>query len=799
MLSTKTLFLALFVFPRALAQTQLVWPIEDQNPPVARSNKYWSWSFLPTTFSNLANEPIEYFADGLPSWVTFDSSTLSFFGTPTSKDAGIYLLQVEAETHDGIVAVSGWTLLSANDPAPTVTKTFAEMLPGAFSLGPSYVDRLDNSLRVPPGSAFTVTLHPWISVSPGATAYYSAREVNTSVLPSWLSFDNTSLVLSGVGPQLAEGARFDIGVFASDHYTYGDVNQTLSFVVAARLFDLVAPFPAINATAGSPFSYTIPLDDITLDGVAVDSHSDLAIDVDLSAAPSFLNLHYDATRLTISGTVPVDLVTESDSLNLTVTVTSSYGDRIDTQIALHMISASTSDEAPIDPSLLDSLSLQEKVALGMAAAAIGGIVVAVLLLVAILYLRRSQSKHDLWMQRASQNDLEMKARGEQRKRKLYKSGEVPDYVIKNEMWSSETGDDFFDPDPQPEIEDESAEQDGQAGPLPLAGSDETNNNTSGLGGTNRFDDPDVITTEDEWLSYVRERTKGPLRPSQNTPKKAQDAAVRDRSIAGPSRVAQRVGGDEIEQEPQPKPKPKPKPKPEHPPNFLARAGAEETNKNTSGLGGTNRFDDPDVITTEDEWLSYVRECTKDSMRPSQNTPKKAQDAAVRDRSVAGPSRVAPGVGGDEIEQAKPKPKPKPEHPPNFLAREPETTSEGSDPLNRSQRPTESQLDASFSKPDADLTMDDANDKVSEQAANSTASHPVKRGSATASGTGASSSGNEHTYTSLSQLVGGFMRQHAEAAFRARSKSTSTSTSSAAGVGVDRSGKEHSPDDNNIAV
>jgi hypothetical protein len=363
LLPSRLLFLLGLVLS-AYAQTQLDWSIQGQRPPVARINQTWSWSLLPNTFSSVPTTNLFYSAQNLPPWAHFDPSTRTFSGYPPSGSEGLTWIPVFANSSDGTSAADGFFLQAVDSPSPRVNETFSQQLPRAFTLGPgydsaSYINELDESIRVPPGWSFSVGFEPWTFTDPDASPiFYTANEAGTARLPDWLTFDNGTVTFDGVAPHEAEGTRHEIIVFGSDYFGFGDVQQSLFIVIASHGFDLAEPLPAINATIRSDVNYTVPLENVKLDNATVTS-SNVTIEVDLSNAPF---LSYDSNSRLISGRLPTTLPNHTD-INIPVHLRSPYGDNLTDTVTLHVIpDIFVSDNLPvlaIKPSRAFELDLKE--------------------------------------------------------------------------------------------------------------------------------------------------------------------------------------------------------------------------------------------------------------------------------------------------------------------------------------------------------------------------------------------------------------------------------------------------------
>ncbi|MBS0167107.1 MAG: putative Ig domain-containing protein [Nitrospira sp.] len=147
----------------------------------------------------------------LPTWLTFDSATRTFSGTPTNSEVGTLDLAVTTTDVGGLNATGAFTLTVRNvNDAPTVTNLIADQ---QATQGTAF------SFLVP-GNAFA-------DVDVGDALTYRATLANGTPLPTWLSFNGTTRTFSGT-PGSGDTGVLTIKVTATD-------TGTLS---AFDLFDL---------------------------------------------------------------------------------------------------------------------------------------------------------------------------------------------------------------------------------------------------------------------------------------------------------------------------------------------------------------------------------------------------------------------------------------------------------------------------------------------------------------------------------------------------------------------------------
>ena len=131
----------------------------------------------------------------LPAWLSFDTTTGQFSGTPTEQAAGVIALQVTGTGMNGASASAALNLTVAPAyQAPTVTESLSAQNAVSGALW---------SYSVPNG-LFNESIA-------GDTLTYSASLSNGQALPTWLSFNATTAQFSGTPPgSSASGVGLEI-------------------------------------------------------------------------------------------------------------------------------------------------------------------------------------------------------------------------------------------------------------------------------------------------------------------------------------------------------------------------------------------------------------------------------------------------------------------------------------------------------------------------------------------------------------------------------------------------------------
>lgn len=327
----------LLVVAAQQSDISLNYGLQEQRPPVARVGHAWSFQLLTDTFTGSADD-ITYDASGLPSWASFDADQLAFTGTPGQDDADSTTVTLTASSGSGSTSSTtsssdDFVLLVSDEDAPTVEHSITQQLPNASSLEPECVLQWDGSLRIPPHEDFTIRfdLDTVVASDDSADIYYTCYAKDNTTLPDWLAFDNTTLSFKGTAPSTGV---FDLTLFASDHYGYGDVQQHFTIRVDQHNFDLQQPLAALNATAGGPVNYTIPIDHLYIDHIQATDQNITVPKLDLSDFPG---LNFTETDRLIFGTLPDSLNASSANVSIPVTLKSSYSQYIPTTIAINIV------------------------------------------------------------------------------------------------------------------------------------------------------------------------------------------------------------------------------------------------------------------------------------------------------------------------------------------------------------------------------------------------------------------------------------------------------------------------------
>ena len=276
----------------------------------ATEDEAFNFTFSEDTFNDVdARDSLIYsatLADGseLPSWLTFDSETRTFSGTPVNEDVGTLNVLVTATDNNGESVSNTFELEVANvNDAPIVESAIANQVATedeAFS--------------------FTFNENTFNNVDTGDNLTYSATLADGSELPSWLTFDADTRTFSGT-PINDNLGTLSVLVTATDN-DGESVSNTFELEVI-NVNDAPTIKSAIaNQTAAEDEEFSFTFDEDTFNDVdAGDSLTYTATDSDNNQLPNWLT--FNGETKTFSG-IPVN--ENVGNLSILVRATDNYGE-----------------------------------------------------------------------------------------------------------------------------------------------------------------------------------------------------------------------------------------------------------------------------------------------------------------------------------------------------------------------------------------------------------------------------------------------------------------------------------------
>ena len=341
--------------PGVSSQVTLVRPLNQQFPPVGRVDQDYTWTVSPQTFSSLSGS-LTYTATGLPQWLSFSNSTMSFTGHPSSTDVGSCPIYLTATMDNGEQFGSdsiNMTVTSRSGPVTIhdpISKQFVSNNSTITSCYP-YPATSSNypGARVPPGWSFSMGFEPSTFTAPTRVFYYAALG-DGSPLPPWLTFNNQTVTFDGVAPySMNDTEKFNIVVAGSDTFGYADVTESFNLTIALHELSLNSTGAAsVNITTGS-WSST-PLDSLLASSVTLDGQPVTDKDiVDLQVTCPVDWLSYCSTNQSLNGVPP----TSQSPISLPISIADIYGDLLDVNLTFSFVPSAFLSQS-LGPILINS-------------------------------------------------------------------------------------------------------------------------------------------------------------------------------------------------------------------------------------------------------------------------------------------------------------------------------------------------------------------------------------------------------------------------------------------------------------
>ncbi|CCE63637.1 hypothetical protein TPHA_0F01530 [Tetrapisispora phaffii CBS 4417] len=333
-LSTVLAYL-LFLIANVNSYPYEAYPINKQIPPVARVNEDFQFMISNDTYKSSLNDyqQITYKAFNLPTWLSFDESTRTLTGSPSSDiftDLTAELLYFNfilegTDSSDNKKLNNTYQLVITNYTSVEVAESF-----NLLALLKNYGDTDGkNGLILSPNDVFNITFERSdfdSSSGYSVSTYYGRSEKYHAPLPNWIFFDSNNLKFSGTAPvansQIAPQVSYDFSFIASDIEGYAGSEIPFSIVVGAHsLTTTVQNTILINVTDDGAFNYELPLDYTFLDQQLVSTEN--ISSVQLIDAPDWVSLN----NYTIEGTVNSDSANYGNN-TFSVSLYDIYGDAI---------------------------------------------------------------------------------------------------------------------------------------------------------------------------------------------------------------------------------------------------------------------------------------------------------------------------------------------------------------------------------------------------------------------------------------------------------------------------------------
>jgi RHS repeat-associated protein len=237
--------------------------IADQN---AKQGNAFSFQIPTNTFTDIdAGDVLTYSAtlengNALPSWLTFNSTTRTFSGTPTNDNVGNLNVKAIATDKAGanVSDIFVITVENVND-APTLANKIA-----------------DQNAKQGNAFNFQIPSNTFADIDAGDVLTYSATLENGNSLPSWLTFNSTTRTFSGT-PTNDNVGNLNIKAIATDKA--GATVSDIFTITVENINDApVLKNPLVDQTVkvNSTFTFTLPKDTF-FDPDAVNPYKNLVI------------------------------------------------------------------------------------------------------------------------------------------------------------------------------------------------------------------------------------------------------------------------------------------------------------------------------------------------------------------------------------------------------------------------------------------------------------------------------------------------------------------------------------------
>ena len=276
-------------------------------------NQALNYSILENAFSDPDGGSLLYFAEGNPNWLSFDTPTLTFSGTPTDvTDIGITMITVTATDLNGGSTSDTFTVTVGNR-VPTVKAGLASTI-------------------VFVGADFSYSI-PSDAFSDGDIAFGDTLTYTADINPqgNWLTFSSETRIFTG-SPRLIDIGISTITVTATD-LNGGSVNSSFTVTVPNRPPIQTAGPTTQVAVVGQMFSYKIP------EGAFIDPDDPVDGTLLYSTDENLNWLMFSSETRTFSGTP-----TSTDPIGISTvpfTVTDLNGGSVNSDFILNVVTVNT--------------------------------------------------------------------------------------------------------------------------------------------------------------------------------------------------------------------------------------------------------------------------------------------------------------------------------------------------------------------------------------------------------------------------------------------------------------------------
>jgi axial budding pattern protein 2 len=348
--------LASQIISLASCEPQISFPLNSQLPPAARVDELFSYVFSQYTFRSDTSSNLTYSLGEHPNWLSLDGDERRLYGIPEDKDVASgevvgQMVEIVATDDTGSATMNS-TLVVSRRKAPVVKIPLSEQIEnfGNYS-APS-------SLLVYPSTMFAYTFNKDTFDSSNGVSYY-ATSGDSSPLPAWVTFDETTLTFSGTTPPfetlVQPPQNFSFQLVASDIVGFSAESIAFSIVVGSHRLTTENPIISLNATRGSKFTYDKIGEEIRLDDERVTSQD---LKATVQGMPKWMSFDENSWRL--SGTPGKG----DRSTNFTISFSDPFADTLDILAMVNVATGlfkSTFDDIEAEPGEEIELDLESHI------------------------------------------------------------------------------------------------------------------------------------------------------------------------------------------------------------------------------------------------------------------------------------------------------------------------------------------------------------------------------------------------------------------------------------------------------
>ncbi|KAF2769665.1 hypothetical protein EJ03DRAFT_327271 [Teratosphaeria nubilosa] len=302
------------VIATTLATPDISFPFNSQVPTVARVGSPYLFQFSDSTFAPDTTN-FTYSLSDQPNWLALNGATRTLSGTPTQGDVGSISFTLSAADDSG-AAHMPCTLVVSSDPAPQLEGDIVKELAASANLSNSQPPVV--TLLPSESFKFDFQQSSFVDIVQRKLYYYATLTDHTP-LPSWLSFDSSTLVFSGTAPVLSAFPQsWDIDLIASDVAGFAGATASFTVSIGTEQLTFVPAEQSVNISSGAQVLFTELKSQLYLNGQSLGLQN--ISSAYASSLPSWLQ--FDNATLAVTGTALSNLSDETFS----VTVKDEAGD-----------------------------------------------------------------------------------------------------------------------------------------------------------------------------------------------------------------------------------------------------------------------------------------------------------------------------------------------------------------------------------------------------------------------------------------------------------------------------------------